>query len=47
MDLASSAMKLDQRLIDQGLIGFFSMFRGSLRFAHPETFSRTVGVITK
>ena len=47
LDLGSSMMRLDQRLIDQGQIGFFSMFRGSIRFAHPETFSRTIGVITK
>lgn len=47
MDLASSAMRLDQRLIDQGEIGFFFMFRGSIRFAHPETYTRTIGVITK
>ncbi len=47
LDLNSSLMRLDQRLIDQGQIGFFSMFRGSIRYAHPETFSRTIGIITK
>jgi HK97 family phage major capsid protein len=46
LDLAASMMRLDQRLIDSGQVGYFSMFRGSVRFAHPETFSRTVGIIT-
>jgi hypothetical protein len=32
---AHPLMRLDQRLIDQGLIGYFSMFRGSIRQAYP------------
>lgn len=46
LDLGSSLMRLDQRLIDQGQIGYFAMFRGSIRQAYPSTFTRTVGVIT-
>jgi HK97 family phage major capsid protein len=46
LDLGASLMRLDQRLIDQGLIGYFSMFRGSIRQAYPSTYTRTIGVIT-
>lgn len=36
---------LNERYIDTGEIGLFSWCRFSIRYAHPETFSRTVGVI--
>jgi HK97 family phage major capsid protein len=46
MDLGASLMRLDQRLIDSGQVGYFAMFRGSIRQAYPSTFTRTIGVIT-
>jgi hypothetical protein len=46
LDVGASLMRLDQRLIDQGQVGYFAMFRGSIRQAYPSTFTRTIGVIT-
>ena len=37
---------LTERYIDSGEVGLFSFCRYSIRFAHPETFSRTIGFIT-
>jgi HK97 family phage major capsid protein len=37
---------LRERYIDSGEVGLFSFCRYSIRFAHPETFTRTIGVIT-
>jgi HK97 family phage major capsid protein len=45
LDLQTRVLK--ERYIDSGEIGLFSYCRYSIRFAHPETFSRTYGVITK
>jgi hypothetical protein len=36
---------LTERYIDSGLVGIFAWMRFSLRFGHPETFVRTIGVI--
>ena len=36
---------LTERYIDSGLVGIFAWMRFSIRFAHPETFVRTIGVI--
>jgi HK97 family phage major capsid protein len=36
---------LTERYIDSGQIGLFTFVRLSIRFAHPETFFRTIGVI--
>ena len=36
---------LTERYIDSGEFGLFTYARYSIRFAHPETFSRTIGVI--
>lgn len=43
-DLAT--IQLKERYIDSGEFALFSYLRYSIRFAHPETFTRTVGVIT-
>jgi HK97 family phage major capsid protein len=37
---------LTERYADLGLIGLFNFARYSIRTAHPETFSRTIGLIT-
>ncbi|MGD0067841.1 MAG: phage major capsid protein [Streptosporangiaceae bacterium] len=44
MDLQTTLLK--ERYIDSGQYGLFSFCRYSIRFAHPETFYRTVGLIT-
>jgi HK97 family phage major capsid protein len=36
---------LNERYIDSGELALFSWCRYSIRFAHPETFSRTIGII--
>ena len=36
---------LTERYIDSGELALFSYVRFSIRYAHPETFSRTIGVI--
>lgn len=38
---------LRERYADQGMIGLWSVYRGSVRYAHPETFSETIGFVTK
>lgn len=44
MDLQTTLLK--ERYIDSGQYGLFSFCRYSIRFAHPETFYRTIGLIT-
>jgi HK97 family phage major capsid protein len=44
LDLTTQWLK--ERYIDTGEVGLFSYLRYSIRFAHPETFTRTIGVIT-
>jgi HK97 family phage major capsid protein len=44
LDLQTQWLK--ERYIDSGEVGLFSFMRYSIRFAHPETFSRTIGIIT-
>lgn len=46
MHLDLQTQVLRERYIDSGEIGIFSFVRASIRFAHPETFSRTIGIIT-
>lgn len=36
---------LSERYIDAGELALFSMIRFSVRYAHPETFSRTIGIL--
>jgi len=43
LDLQTVVLK--ERYIDSGEYALFSWCRYSIRFAHPETFSRTIGVI--
>jgi HK97 family phage major capsid protein len=43
MDLTTRV--LSERYIDSGELALFSFMRASIRFAHPETFTRTIGVI--
>jgi HK97 family phage major capsid protein len=44
LDLQTQWLK--ERYIDSGEVGLFSFMRYSIRFAHPETFSRTIGFVT-
>jgi hypothetical protein len=44
LDLQTTVLK--ERYADSGEIGIFSFARYSIRFAHPETFVRTIGLIT-
>ena len=44
LDLQTTLLR--ERYIDSGEYGLFSFCRYSIRFAHPETFYRTIGVIT-
>ena len=46
MHLDVRTQVLNERYIDAGEIGLFSYVRASIRYAHPETFSRTIGIIT-
>jgi hypothetical protein len=43
MDLQTRV--LSERYVDSGEFGLFAFLRCSIRFAHPETFTRTIGVI--
>jgi len=43
LDLQTTVLK--ERYVDSGQVGLFSFCRYSIRFAHPETFSRTIGII--
>lgn len=43
LDLTTQVLK--ERYADSGQIGLFSYCRYSIRYAHPETFSRTVGIL--
>jgi hypothetical protein len=36
---------LRERFIDSGMLGLFTWLRPSIRFAHPETFYETIGII--
>jgi hypothetical protein len=36
---------ITERYIDSGEFAIFSFLRVSIRVAHPETFTRTIGVI--
>lgn len=44
LDLQTTVLK--ERYVDSGEVGLFSFCRYSIRFAHPETFSRTIGIVT-
>lgn len=44
LDLQTTVLK--ERYVDSGEVGIFSFCRYSVRFAHPETFSRTIGIVT-
>lgn len=44
LDLQTQILR--ERYIDSGEIGLFAFARYSIRFAHPETFVRTIGLIT-
>jgi HK97 family phage major capsid protein len=45
MHLDLQTRVLNERYIDSGELALFSWCRYSIRFAHPETFSRTIGII--
>jgi HK97 family phage major capsid protein len=45
LDMSTTILK--ERYADLGMIGVWGVYRGSIRYAHPETFSRTIGFITK
>lgn len=45
LDLQTEVLR--ERYADTGSLAIFSMMRVSIRYAHPETYTRTVGVISK
>jgi HK97 family phage major capsid protein len=44
--LALETRPLVERYVDTGSVGMFSIMRASIRWAHPNTFVRTIGMLT-
>jgi predicted phage gp36 major capsid-like protein len=44
--LALESRVLTERYADVGQVGLFTWLRGSIRYGNPQSFSRTIGILT-